>query len=357
MDISIIICFVFVIAVIAWVSQGKPHIEEEIKPVKKEVKKVEVPVKEVPKKVVTEKKVEPTLPQKFRRFQQSLKRREESIVDREVYQTYKEREISMQAQGISLSQREVEVKDLVSEVQYLQKLGRLEKKEMMIEVQGKRVELQEVLSQIDQREHFMELRDKEIKLNGQKVELKDLFNQIITESKSVELSKKDLAIETKALESTYRENAFKLEQVTANLRFMIMDFKLDKKEWSNQQKHENLQLYEKKLNLLESGIDQMYNIKRKWLDIEAKENSFIHREERLNLNSWQNDLNNREEKLSIREEQEILENTYNSTQAKIRELRLERDAINTLWDKRELDHKWKRLKEVENSWVAHNRLR
>jgi hypothetical protein len=348
MNLSIIICFVFIIAVITWVSQSSSNHEVEILPSENEVKQVEQKMPAI--------KIEPTLPQKFRRWQQSLIHREGRVVEREVYQTYKEREISFQEQGLSLSQREVEVKDLANEVQYMQKLGRLEKKEMMIEVQGKRVELKEILNQIGHRENLMEIRDKEITLNGQKVELKDLFNQIIAEGRSVELSKKDLAVESKMLEQTYREKNFKLEQVTANLRYMIMDFKLDKKEWSAQKKQESLQLYEGKLKLLESNIDQMYNIKLKWLEIEAKENSFTNREERLNLNSWESDLNNREERLSLNQERAILDDTYAVTQTKIRELRLERESINLLWDRRDLDNKWQKLKNIEASWTFSKRL-
>ena len=359
MNLPIIICFIFTVAVIAWASRAKPYVEVDIEPVKKEVKKVKVPmpVKKVLKKEVPKKKVEPTLPQKFRRWQQSLAHREGRVVDREVYQSYKEREISIQEQGLSLSQREVEVKDLVSEVRYMQKLGRLEQKEMMIEIQGKRVELKEVLSEIDQRENLMELKAKEITLNGKKVELKDLFNQIITEGKSVELSKKDLAVEARILEQTYKENNFKLEQVTANLRYMMMDFKLDKKEWSAQKKQENLQLYEGRLKLLESSIDQMYNVKRKWLEIEAKENSFTNREERLSLGNWESDLNNREERLNLNQERTRLDDTYAATQAKIRELRLERESINVLWDRRDLDNKWQKLKNIENAWAVPRKIK
>lgn len=349
MSIEIIICVVFLIAVIVWTSGGTPYQEMRGLPSKKEVKKVEVPVQA--------RKVEPTLPQKFRRWQQSLIQREGTVVEREVYQTYKEREISFQEQGISLFQREVEVEVLVSEVQYLQKLGRLEKKEMFIEVQGKRVELKELMNDIKQKENLIELRAKEVTLNGQRVELKDLFNQILIEGRSVELSKKDLAVEVKMLEHNYREKAFKLEQVTANIRYMIMDFKLDKKEWSIQKQQESLQLYEGKLKLLESDIDQMYNIKMKWLEIKAKENGFINREERLSLNSWENDLNNQEQKLSIHQERTRLENTYAATQSKIRELQLDKEAINMLWDRRDLDHKWQKLKDIENLWYLPKRLK
>jgi len=42
MNLPIIICFIFTVAVIAWASRAKPYVEVDIEPVKKEVKKVKV---------------------------------------------------------------------------------------------------------------------------------------------------------------------------------------------------------------------------------------------------------------------------------------------------------------------------
>ena len=322
MELEFIICAVFVVLVLLVVRPQQSFLRDSF-----EIPNVEQqpPLREV---------VPLTIPQKFRRLQQYLIRRENQVCEGEIYLDFKRREVTLQEQGVSLSLKEVELVDLANQIAHEQRIGQLDRRELLIEIEGQKIELKDLISDIQHRENLMDLKDKEISLDGKKIELQQLFNDILNEGKKVELDKKELGVLRNEMILEYSKNAFELEKTAQGIRVMIANFQLDKKAWSIQKKEDNLKLYGEKLRLLEDHIRQMYEVRMKWLDIQARDNN----------------LTNREEKLALNQEKLKLQGLYESTQVKLRQLQLDRKEVNLIWDRRSLDNKWDRLKEIENMW-------
>jgi len=335
MAIQFAIGGVFILLVLLWSKMGDkaPAIP---------IKRIQLPKQEPTPTPVLPPKHEPpvSLPQQFRRWQQHLIRRENRVLDREAYQTFKEREISLTEKGISLSQQEVELVDLANQITNERKQVELEHKEILIEIEGQKVELKDLISFIQHRENLLVLQEKEIQLNGQKVELQDLFNNILHEGKKVDLSKRELKLEKTALEQEYNKYAFEMQKATQALRYLIMDFNLEKKSWDLQVREQKLSLYHSELSLLEAKISDMYQIKMEWLRIQEKDNTLLNREQRLQIN----------------QEQLRLQNIHDATVSKLRQLDIKRDEIELLWDRKALEDRWRRLKEIESSWRVQLRL-
>lgn len=336
MGTELIVCAIFLVAVLCW------YFSTHVPPVE-EIPQVELPkleIIEVPETVTIEEEYIP-MPQKLRRYYQMLKRKEAKQSELDEYLRFKAQEAALIDRGHILTQKELELTDLANQTATEREWGRLERKEMLIEVEGQRVELKDLLSEIQHRENLLLLEQREIKLNGLKVSLKELLVRIQHEANKVEISKRELDHQQKELEFAYREKAFELEKAAQTIREMVANFLLDKKAWEIEVQQQKLEIYHGKLMLLESTIKEMYEIRMKWLQIQAKDNA---------LSSW-------EQRLRIEKDAIHLQKLYEATQSKIRELMLDRKENNLIWDRKFLEDKWRKLKEVEQTWYIGRNLK
>ncbi|MEN0046681.1 MAG: hypothetical protein AAF806_06475 [Bacteroidota bacterium] len=273
MGIELIIGGLFILAVLVWAASMPSYVEEEVK---------EAAPLFQPPPVQEEEQVSPqanlTIPQKYRRWQQNLVGREGKLHERESYHTFKERELFLHEQGISIFQSEVELNDLANNIRLDRRLGEIEGKARQVDFEAQKVSLQEMIADINYGNRLNELKQKEIKIDGQRIEIEQLVTQLERRENLLELGQKQLEIDGKEV---------RLKDLLIELGYQ--DKKLELREG-------NMAL-DQRANLLE--------IREEEADIQQRENLLDLREQRITIDGKKTELG--ELKLKLEKKEGLLE--------------------------------------------------
>lgn len=318
-------------------------------------------------------KEELNFPQRLRRIQQALLRKENDLFSWEgelghqsqklsigvdllqlgekdlavnnniLKQRENELELSFREKNLDLKEREIDVKFNYNLLEISKQEFSLDKKEQenLNEQETRLLDLREI--SLNQEEKRLDLKDKEgeiaenkrmlsifeqyLKLQDEKLNIKDYDNEVKHRDRMVKLGEKELKIGFKELEHAYNVKSFQLETILQNIRHQFKDLELEKKSFSLFKERQNLDLYKQRLQDLQTHINNMYVVKMEWLKLEAKENNLENREEQLRLRTL-----------------------FDDTQRKISDLAITRREINHHWDKRALEHKTQVLKFIGKNW-------
>lgn len=221
---------------------------------------------------------------------------------------------------LNLDKTDIELKKKANENEY-------QYKKRLLDIESRNNKLEEKSSKIEHRHRLMAIVAETLNLQGKRLKDEDYHNFVKSEARKVEIGKKELALGHKTLEHAYNVKSWQLQTIMQDIKHQFTELKLERKSLDLTKERYTLDLYQNSLNNLRTHIAQMYEVKKEWLRIQARENDLAYREDQLKL-----------------------QRLYNDTQNKLDNLTITRKEIDYLWDKRAMEHRDKTFSFISNWW-------